>query len=334
MKAYRLFEWGEPPRLVEIPVPEPGPGEVRIRVAGNGICQSDLHVIHEWKACPPHYDIELPWTLGHEVGGWVDRLGPGVGGFEPGEPVLVTIAGCGRCRYCAAGWNNYCLDKGPQVGIGLDGGLAEYTVAPAAALVPISMDPADAAPLTDAGLSAYHALKRVLPLLTGGSRVAVIGVGGLGHMAVQILARTTPAHITAFARSESSRSHALELGADEALPSEKESVAPLSFDAVLDFVGAAATMELAAHMIKPLGHIVVAGRGKGSFAFHPLSQPYGTFISTTFGGSKGELMELIGMMEKGLIKPRITRFRLDDVEEALEKLARGEIRGRAVVVPG
>jgi len=333
MKAYRLFRWGEPPRLVEIPIPEPGPGEVRIKVAGNGICQSDLHVIHEWKSCPPHYRIELPWTLGHEVGGWVDKPGSGVSGFDAGQPVLVTIAGCGRCRYCAAGWNNYCPNKGPQVGIGLDGGLAEYTIAPAAALVPIGMDPAEAAPLTDAGLSSYHALKRVLPLLTGGSRVGVIGVGGLGHMAIQILAKITPAQITAFARSEGSRNHALELGADEALPSEKGDVEPLSFDAILDFVGSTQTMELAAHAIKPLGHIVVAGRGHGSFAFHPLSQPYGTFISTTFGGSKLELTELIGMMEKGLIKPHITRFGLDEVEAALERLSRGEIRGRAVIVP-
>lgn len=333
MKAYRLFEWGKPPRLVDVPLPEPGPGEVRIKVAGNGICQSDLHVIHEWKACPSHYNIELPWTLGHEVGGWIDKAGSGVRGFEAGQPVLVTLVGCGHCRYCAAGWNNYCLNKGPQVGIGLDGGLAEYTIAPAAALVPISMDPVEAAPLTDAGLSSYHALKRVLPLLTGGSRVGVIGVGGLGHIALQILAKITPAHITAFARSEKSRRHALELGADEALPSEKESVGSLTFDAVLDFVGSAQTMELAVHMIKPLGHIVVAGRGKGRFAFHPLSQPYGTFISTTFGGSKLELLELIGMMEKGLVKPSITRFRLDEVEIALDKLARGEIKGRAVIVP-
>lgn len=331
MKAFRLFEWGEAPRLTEIPVPEPAAGQVRIKVAGNGICQSDLHVIHEWKACPPHFNIELPWTMGHEVGGWVDKLGSGVSGFEVGQAVLLTLSGCGHCRYCAAGWNNYCLNKG--FGIELTGGLAEYTVAPVAALVPISMDPVDAAPLTDAGLSSYHAVKRVLPLLGGGSRVGVIGVGGLGHMAVQILKKITPAHIVVFARSEGSRAHALELGADEALPSSKESVDALSFDAVLDFVGSAATMELAAHMIKPLGHIVITGKGKGSFAFNGLSQPYGTMISTTYGGTKLDLMELVAMMEKGLIKPHVERFSLDEVEKALKLLKEGKIRGRAVIIP-
>jgi propanol-preferring alcohol dehydrogenase len=333
MKAYRLFAWGEPPRLVDIPVPEPGAGEVRLKVAGNGICQSDLHVIDEWKASPPHYTIELPWTLGHEVGGIVDKVGSAVHGFETGQAVLVTLTGCGQCRYCAAGWNNYCLNKGPQVGIGLDGGLAEYVIVPAAALIPVSMDPAEAAPLTDAGLSSYHALKRILPLLTGGSHVAVIGVGGLGHMAIQLLRQITPARITAFARSESSRAHAIELGAHEALPSDRQNISPLSFDAILDFVGSAQTIELSAAMIKPLGHIVVAGRGGGTFSFHPLSQPYGTFISTTFGGSKLELIELIGMMEQGLVKPHIEYFPLTEVEKALGLLREGKIKGRAVIVP-
>jgi propanol-preferring alcohol dehydrogenase len=152
-------------------------------------------------------------------------------------------------------------------------------------------------------------------------------------MALQILRQISPAKITAFARRESSRLHALELGADNALPPERETVDPLSFDAVLDFVGSAQTIELAAHMIRPLGHIVVAGRGQGSFPFHSLSQPYGTYLSTTFGGSKLELMELIGMMERGLIHPTIQRFPLAEVEKALKLLADGEITGRAVVVP-
>ncbi len=162
MRAYRMPGWGQPPRLQEIPLPEPGLGEVRLKVAGNGICQSDLHMIHDWQACPPHLDITLPMTLGHEVGGWVDTSGPGVAGWAQGCPVLVTLSGCGRCDACLRGWNNYCRARPRQPGIGMDGGLADYVIAPVAGLVPCDgLDPARAAPLTDAGLSSYHAVRRV-----------------------------------------------------------------------------------------------------------------------------------------------------------------------------
>lgn len=333
MKAYRLFEWKQPPKLVDIPIPEPGAGQIRLKVAGNGICQSDLHMIHEWEASPPHLNIELPMTIGHEVGGWVDKLGPGVSGFEPGQAAIVTIAGCGHCRYCAAGWNNYCLNKGKQVGMGLDGGLAEYVVAPAAAVVPVNMDPADAAPLTDAALSSYHAVKRVLPLLTGGTSVAVIGVGGLGHLAIQELKVMSPARIIAYDVNDEALDLAKEVGADVCLKSEEKNFEKMSVEAVLDFVGAGATMTSAAKMIRPLGHIVVVGRGPGAFSLTYNALPYGAMLSNTFGGSKSELMELIGLAEAGLIKPHVTRFKLEEVDLALEKLAQGEIRGRGVVIP-
>ena len=334
MKAYRLFEWQQPPRLVEIPVPEPGPGQVRLKVAGNGICQSDLHLIHEWKASPPHIKVELPMTIGHEVGGWIDKQGPGVEGFEQGQAAVVTIAGCGHCRYCAQGWNQYCMHKGKQVGMGLDGGLAEYVLAPANAVVPVGdMDPAEAAPLTDAGLSSYHAVKRILPLLTGGTTVAVIGVGGLGHMAIQELKAMTPARVVAYDLNPASLELARELGADECLESTDANYVPRSADAVLDFVGAGPTIAGAARMILPLGHIVVVGRGGGSVEFTHRFMPYGATLSTTFGGSKIELMELIGLVEAGYIRPHTTRYKLDEAELALDKLARGEITGRAVIVP-
>ncbi len=106
-----------------------------------------------------------------------------------------------------------------------------------------------------------------------------------------------------------------------------------SVDVVLDFVGAGATIAGAAKMIRPLGHIVVIGRGPGSVEFSHRTMPYGATLSTTFGGSKLELMEVIGLMEAGLIKPHTTHYALDDVEQVLEKLAQGEITGRAIIVP-
>ncbi len=341
MKAYRLMQWKTPARLVDVPVPEPGPGQVLVKVGGNGICQSDLHMMDDWEASPPHLDIRLPVTVGHEIGGWVESCGSGVGGFENGQPCLVTLSGCGHCRYCAQGWNNYCAHKKPVPGIGLDGGLAEYTVAPADAIVPIrDLEPWRAAPLTDAGLSAYHAVRRVLPLLEPGGTAVVIGVGGLGHMAVMILKALCAARVLAVDQSREALSLASELGADACLASDESTADAVrdetgggGVEAVLDFVGAGATVALAARVIRPLGHIVVVGRGHGSFAFRDRALPYGAMLSTTFGGSKLELMHLVSLAEAGVIRPHLNRYPLSEVEAAFDKLRRGRIAGRAVIVP-
>jgi len=336
MKAYRIFNWGKGGVLVEdAEIPEPGAGQVRLKVAANGICQSDLHLMKEWKSSPSHLKIDLPMTIGHEPAGVVEKLGSGVEGIEIGTPMIVTIAGCGHCYYCAIGRNQYCLHKGKQVGMGLDGGNAEYMVAPAGALVNAGeLDLAEAAPLSDAGLSSYHAIKRIEHLLVPGSRVAVIGIGGLGHMALQILKATTNAHIIAYARNRHSLDFALELGADEARNStEKASFETFSADVVLDFVGSAVTIAQAASIIKPLGHIVVVGRGSGTFDFKHNALPYGATLSTTFGGSKFELMELIELAQQGVIKAHITRFSLDEVDEAYRLLEEGKIQGRGVIIP-
>jgi propanol-preferring alcohol dehydrogenase len=341
MQAYRLFAWKEPARLVDVPIPEPGPGEVLIKVAGNGICQSDLHLMHDWEAAPPHLDLQLPMTIGHEIGGWVAVCGPGVTGLETGQPCVVTLAGCGRCRYCAAGWNNYCPHLGKQPGMGLDGGLAEYVLAPAAGIVPLdTLEPWQAAPLTDAGLSAYHAVRRVLPLLAPAATAVVIGIGGLGHLAVMILQAVGAAEIIAVDRSPAALELAGELGADHLVPADADTEAAIrdlardgGVEVVLDFVGSGDTVGLAARVIRPLGQIVVVGRGPGSFAFRDRALPYGAGLSTTFGGSKLELMDLVALAERGRLRPRISRYPLSRVAAAYERLRRGEVVGRAVIVP-
>lgn len=341
MKAYRLFDWKNLGKLVDVSTPEPQATQVLLKVGGNGICQSDLHFMYEWEASPPHLDIRLPMTLGHEIAGWVEAIGPGVSGFEIGQLCVVTIAGCGRCHFCAEGWNNYCQNLPQQPGMGLDGGMADYVTVPVAGVVPIELlEPWKAAPLTDAGLSSYHAVKRVLPLLTAGSTVAVIGVGGLGHMAVGALKAICPARVIAVDRSEDALTLAKDFGADLCLPSDDTTLAAVRehvrggrVDAVLDFVGAGVTMRMASNLIRPLGQIVVVGRGHGVFEFKDRALPYGAFISTTFGGNRRELMELVALAEAGKIAPHVTRYPLSEVQHALEKLKRGEIVGRAVLVP-
>jgi len=335
MKAFRIFEWGSGGKLVDMEIPEPKAGEVRLKIMANGICHSDLHLLKEWKKSPAHLKIELPMTLGHEPAGVIDKLGQGVNGLELGAPMLVTLYGCGHCYYCAIGRNQYCLYKEKQVGMGLDGGNAEYLIVPEAALVSAEgLDLAEAAPLSDAGLTSYHAIKRVASLLVPGSRVGVIGIGGLGHMALQILKSTTNAHIIAFARSQKSLDFARSLGADETRDSMDEaSFLSMDVDVVLDFVGSAITIAQSMSMIRPLGHIVTVGRGPGSFAFKHDSMPYGATISTTFGGSRFELIELLELVRQGTVKAHITSFGLDEVEEAYKLLEEGKIQGRGVIIP-
>lgn len=342
MKAYRLTKWGAGTgELLDVARPEPGPRQVLLKVAGNGLCASDLHAM-DAEAPPAHLDVELPLTLGHEVAGWIEALGPGVDGFEIGQPCLVTIGGCERCHMCAQGWNNYCLSMGKQIGMGMDGGLAEYAVARANSLVPLrNVEPWKAAPLTDAGLSSYHAVRRALPLMTPDATVLVIGVGGLGHMAVEVMRQITGVRkIIAADPSEQARQLAAERGADLCLPSDEttakrvlEEVGPRRVDVVLDFVGMGVTMKMACEVVRAMGHIVVAGRGRAALEFKHDAMPYGASISTTFGGSKLELMHLVSLAEAGKIKPHVTKYKLSDVQTAVGKLRAGKVVGRAIVVP-
>ena len=170
MKAFRLIEWQRPPRLVDVEVPEPGPGQVLIRVGGAGACHSDIHVM-EWPAGTLPYGV--PFTLGHENAGWVERVGPGVDRFAAGDPVAVYGPwGCGACPSCIRGMDNVCeLWRQPGRarggGLGRDGGMAELMLVPEQRfLVPLrDLPPAAAAPLTDAGLTPYHAIKGSLHVL-------------------------------------------------------------------------------------------------------------------------------------------------------------------------
>ena len=172
-----------------------------MKVGGAGACHSDLHVM-EWPAGFLPY--ELPFTLGHENAGWIEALGAGVKGWEVGEAVAVYGPwGCGRCRPCRTGLETLC-ERAAQLGaagggLGRDGGMAEYMLVPdPRLLVPLGdLDPRDAAPLSDAALTPYHAIKLALHQLVPGTSAVVIGVGGLGHMAVQILRALTPARVIA-----------------------------------------------------------------------------------------------------------------------------------------
>ena len=172
MRALQLKSFQSDPELVDLPEPEPGPGQVVIKVGGAGACHSDLHVMHEFAEGMAPWGP--PFVLGHEAAGWVHRVGSGVTNLEHGEPVAVYgLLGCGHCKPCAAGAENLCehgMAGPPGIGFGVDGAMAEYLlIADPRRLVPIGdLDPADVAPLTDAGLTPYRVIKKVQAKLTPG----------------------------------------------------------------------------------------------------------------------------------------------------------------------
>ena len=344
MKALQMVEWQHEPELREVEVPEPGPGQVLIKVAGAGACHSDIHVM-EWP--PGSIPGELPFTLGHENAGFVDRLGAGVDGFEVGDPVAVYGPwGCGRCRACRESKENYC-ERQAEIGafgggLGRDGGMAEYMLVPAARLlIPLAdLDPVEAAPLTDAGLTPYHAIKRSLNRLVPGTDVVVIGVGGLGHMGVQILKALSPARVIAVDVDESKLDLAADVGADVRVRSGEEADAEirghtrgLGAQLVLDFVGAQSTMELAAKVAKADGEITIVGLHGGSLPVSFGAVPFECPVCIPYWGSAVELMEVLELARQRRIRPHVERFPLERANDAYARMRAGTLEGRAVITP-
>jgi len=345
MQALQLTGWKRPGELVEVDVPEPGPGQVLLRIGGAGACHSDLHLMHDFEAGIVPWNP--PFTLGHENAGWVEALGAGVHGVEVGEPVAVYGPwGCGRCRRCAQGMENYC--ERPEVvgaaagGLGADGGMAEYMLVPSVRhLVGIGdLDPVAAAPLTDAGLTPYHAVKRALPLLVPGSTAVVIGAGGLGHLAVQMLRALSPATVVAVDRrpeavalAESVGAHAGVVADDGAADAIRDLSGGQGADLVLDVVGADETLALGASVARPMGQLTIVGIAGGTLPISFFGIPYEVSVATTYWGSLPELQEVLALAQAGAISAHVQRFSLHDAPTAYERLAAGQIEGRAVIVP-
>lgn len=348
MKALRLNSWKSTPVLEDVAIPEPGPGEVLIQVGGAGACHSDLHLMHDFE--PGMLPWSPPFTLGHENAGWVYSLGAGTQGFEPGQPVAVAGAwGCGTCQRCLAGVETYCdrPDLAPVPGggggLGLDGGMAEYLLVPSArhlVALPDRLDPVHAAPLTDAGLTPYHAVRRSQAKLTPGTTALVIGAGGLGHLAVQVLRATTAAHVIVVDPRDSARELAKRCGADltfaphpALLEEVRDATHGLGADVVLDFVGSDETLQQSVALVRPLGDLTIVGIGGGTLPVSFLGLPYEASVQTTYWGNRAELVEVLDLGARGLLRAEISRFALHEAAAAYDQLKIGAVEGRAVVVP-
>jgi propanol-preferring alcohol dehydrogenase len=339
-----MLGWQQPPELREVPVPEPGPGEVLIRVGGAGACHSDLHLMEWPEGVAPYL---LPFTLGHENAGWVEAVGAGADGWRAGDAVAVCGPwGCGRCRACRRGRDTQCERLGRSGvwggGLGHDGGMAEFMLVPDARLLVAlgDLDPRDAAPLTDAALTPYHAIKRSLPLLVPGSTAVLVGIGGLGHLGVQLVRALSPARVVAVDVSADKLRLARAVGAHETVesgPAAAGAIAELTgglgAELVIDFVGADATMALAAAAVRRGGDVAIVGLGGGSLRYALGTLPFDASLTTPYWGTATELIEVLELARAGLITTHTERFPLERVAEAYDRLRDGTLDGRAVVCP-
>jgi alcohol dehydrogenase, propanol-preferring len=344
MKALQYREIGAPPEVVMVPDPQPGPGQVLLKVTAAGVCHSDIAVM-SWPA--EGFPYALPLTLGHEGVGTVAALGAGVTGLAEGDAVAVYGPwGCGTCAKCAEGKENYCL-RADELGIrppglGAPGAMAEYLlVDDPRHLTPIDgLDPVATVPLTDAGLTPYHAIKRSLPKLLPGSTAVVIGAGGLGHVAVQLLRGMTAARVIALDVSEDKLALARAVGAHDTVLSDARAAATareltggIGAQAVFDFVGAEPTVKTAAAVAAVEADVSIVGIGGAALPVGFGHLPFEVSVSAPYWGSRGEFIEVLNLARAGVVAVHTETFSLDEAPLAYERLHAGKINGRAVILP-
>src|SRR5437879_5911796 len=261
MKAVRLHHYEEPPKVEEVDEPKiTGPLDVIVRIGGAGLCRTDLHIIEgQWAE---KSGVKLPYTLGHENAGWVHAIGSAVSNVAVGDTVILhPLMTCGLCRACRAGDDMHCANSSFP-GISVDGGMANFLKTNARAVVKLdpSLAPKDIAALADAGLTAYHAVKKAAANLYPGTKAVVIGAGGLGHIGVQCLKALTPAEIIVVDKSPAALELTRSWGADHTVVADGTHVAKVKeltegqgAEAVIDFVGEGGGREDGIAMLRRAG---------------------------------------------------------------------------------
>lgn len=338
MKATRFYEVGKPLTIEDVPEPEVGPTDVLVKIAGAGVCHSDLHVI----------DGEVgvkrrPITLGHENAGIVEKVGSLVTEVQPGDGVAVFGAwGCGICKICERQDENLCQNP-IYPGVMVDGGWAEkLLVQHPRNLVKLNgLDPVIAAPLTDAALTPYRAIKKVMSKLGPGKRLGIIGIGGLGHMALQIAKALTPAtRLVAIDVSDEKLAMAKTLGAHYTVNGKGDVGAAVKamtdgegVDAIIDFVGSDATLRNAVACAAIGSKVVVVGIAGGTLPYSFWKLPLECEVTSSIWGNRQELREVLELARLGLITPHIERQPLEAVNDVLARLHAGNVQGRIVLTP-
>ena len=341
MRAVRVHAYHQEVVVEEVPEPTiSGPLDVIVKIGGAGVCRTDLHILEgQWaEAMAP----DLPYVLGHENAGWVYEIGAGVTNVAVGDTVILhPTPTCGLCRACRAGQDMHCATS-TFPGLGSDGGMAELLLTSARACV--KLDPAtrpqDVAALADAGITAYHAVRKALPLLYPGTTCVLIGAGGLGHIGIQCLAALTATRIIVVDRNPDALKLAEQLGAQHLVVADGKQVAAVQeltdgfgADVVLDFVAEQGAEADGFAMTRAGGSYYVIGYGG------QLTIPTLDIISTernivgNIVGTYNELAELMVLAQAGKVTLHTSTYPLDAAVEALADLDAGKVRGRAILVP-
>ncbi|GGE29658.1 alcohol dehydrogenase [Marinithermofilum abyssi] len=341
MKAARLHEYDQPLRLEQVQEPEIiDPTDVIVKIGGAGVCRTDLHLIEGVWANT--LGTELPYIIGHENAGWVHEVGSSVSNFKVGDAVIVhPVMSCGLCLSCRSGEDMHCENlKFP--GLTVDGGYAEYLKTSERALIPLAenVQPEDVAPLADAGITAYRAVRKAAPLAKPGTSVLMIGMGGLGHIGVQLMRELGNADIIALDVDKQRLNMAMDLGADYAVQANNQMISEVrnltkgqGVDIIIDLVGTDKTHADSMQMMRKGGYYFVVGYG-GTVKIPSLDIINNEFnIIGNLVGNYNDLYELMQIHARGKVKLHSTKYSLDDANNVLNMLDKGQINGRAVLVP-
>jgi NAD+-dependent secondary alcohol dehydrogenase Adh1 len=341
VKAVRLHGYHQQPVVDEVPEPSvKGPLDVVVKIGGAGVCRTDLHIIEgQWDAA---MHPSLPYTLGHENAGWIHEVGPAVTNLAIGDTVILhPTPTCGVCRACRAGDDMHCIDNSFP-GLSHDGGMAEYLLTSARTCVKLDPQtrPQDVAALADAGITAYHAVRKAIPLLYPGTTCVVIGAGGLGHIGIQCLDALTATTIVVVDRNADALKLAGEIGAEHTVLANgtqvdavKELTGGRGAEVVLDFVAEQGAEADGWAMTAAGGSYFVIGYGG------LLQIPTLDIISTernvvgNIVGTYNDLAELMALAESGRVTLHTRTYPLAEAAEAFADLDAGRVRGRAILVP-
>jgi alcohol dehydrogenase, propanol-preferring len=338
LKAAVLHSFAEPLRIEEIPTPSPGAGEVLIKVAACGVCHSDLHLaMGEWDLLRPI--TKLPLTLGHEVTGTIASVGEGVTGFDAGDRVGAPWLHwtCGECEFCSMGRETLC-SKQQVTGCTVDGGFAEFIKAKAShiAKLPHNLTFEEAAPLLCAGLTVHSAMKKAE--VQAGRKVAVFGVGGLGHLAIQ-LAKAKGAEVIAVDVADDKLELARECGADIAINAatnqahrEIKKATGGGAHVVMVTSGSRAAYETALRSIRKAGTLAIVGMAPEPVPLSTVAMVSGEYrIVSSAVGSREELREVLQLAAEGKVKCRVEARAFDQADNTLNEMREGRLLGRVVL---
>jgi NAD+-dependent secondary alcohol dehydrogenase Adh1 len=341
MKAARLHAYHDALKLESIEEPTiDGPLDVIVRIGAAGLCRTDLHIQEgQWAE---KSEVALPYTPGHENAGWIHEIGSGVTNVKVGDTVIVhPFISCGLCLPCRVGDDMHCLN-GSFPGINRDGGFAELLKTSARSVVKLdpSLHPKDIAALADAGLTAIHAVKKAIPVLGAGTRVVVIGAGGLGHIGIQCLKAYTPAEVIVIDPSEQALALAGEMGADTTVKVDgthvdtvREMTDGLGAEAIIDFVGEKGAIEDGIAMVRDGGFYYVIGYGEN------INIPTIDVISREISfignlvGTYADLQELMTLTAQGKVTLHTSTYPLDAINDAMADLDGGRLQGRGILIP-